>query len=127
MRMSLVEALRLKDQMPKGLFRGVEKRAADEIWLCAIEAAEQYHGIPRKEQRMNYEEFRKYLKEECMKETLYKDSEGRDILVIDVLSAFQMVWQAQQKEQDRCCRIIYGMAGSDNVAQRTVDAIRGKE
>lgn len=30
-------------------------------------------------------------------------------------------------EQDRCCRIIYGMAGSDNVAQRTVDAIRGKE
>ena len=30
-------------------------------------------------------------------------------------------------EQDRCCRIIYGMAGSDNVAKRTVDAIRGKE
>ena len=30
-------------------------------------------------------------------------------------------------EQDRCCRIVYGMAGSDNVAQRTVDAIRGKE
>jgi hypothetical protein len=30
-------------------------------------------------------------------------------------------------EQDRCCKIVYGMAGSDNVAQRTVDAIRGKE
>ena len=30
-------------------------------------------------------------------------------------------------EQDRCCRIIYGMAGSDNVAQRTVEKIRGKE
>ena len=30
-------------------------------------------------------------------------------------------------EQDRCCRIIFGMAGSDNVAQRTVDKIRGKE
>ena len=73
---------------------------------------------------MNFEEFRKYLTEECMKETIYTDSEGRDILVIDVLSAFQMVWQAQQKEQDRCCRIIYGMAGSNNVAQRTVDAIR---
>ena len=27
-------------------------------------------------------------------------------------------------EQDRCCKIIYSMAGSDNVAQRTVDAIR---
>lgn len=30
-------------------------------------------------------------------------------------------------EQDRCCKIVYGMAGSDNVAQRTVDAIKGKE
>lgn len=29
-------------------------------------------------------------------------------------------------EQDRCCKIVYGMAGSDNVAQRTVDAIRRK-
>jgi len=28
------------------------------------------------------------------------------------------------KEQARCCSIVYGMAGSDNVAQRTVDAIR---
>ena len=30
-------------------------------------------------------------------------------------------------EQDRCCSIVIGMAGSDNVAQRTVDAIRGKK
>ena len=29
-------------------------------------------------------------------------------------------------EQDRCCKIVYSMAGSDNVAQRTVDAIRGQ-
>ena len=36
-------------------------------------------------------------------------------------------WKAGVKsEQDRCCKIVYGMAGSDNVAQRTVDAIRGK-
>jgi hypothetical protein len=35
-------------------------------------------------------------------------------------------WKAGIKaEQDRCCKIVYGMAGSDNVAQRTVDAIRG--
>ena len=127
MKMPFDEAMRLKDRMPKGLFRGVDGQAADEIWLCAIEVAEQYHRIPRKEQGMNYEEFRKYLKEECLKETIYTDSEGRDILVIGVLNAFQMVWQAQQKEQERCCRIIFGMSGSDNVAQRTVDKIRGKE
>ena len=30
-------------------------------------------------------------------------------------------------ERDRCCKIIYGMAGSDNVAQRTVDAIRSQQ
>lgn len=36
-------------------------------------------------------------------------------------------WKAGVKhEQDRCCGIVFGMAGSDNVAQRTVDAIRGK-
>ena len=33
---------------------------------------------------------------------------------------------AVQAERDRCCRIVYGMAGSDNVAQRTVEAIRGE-
>jgi hypothetical protein len=27
-------------------------------------------------------------------------------------------------EQDRCCGLIFSWAGSDNVAQRTVDAIR---
>lgn len=29
-------------------------------------------------------------------------------------------------EQDRCCSIVIGLAGSDNVAHRTVTAIRGK-
>ena len=29
-------------------------------------------------------------------------------------------------ERDRCCSIVYGMAESDNVAQRTVEAIRGE-
>lgn len=29
-------------------------------------------------------------------------------------------------EQDRCCRLVFGHASSDNAAQRTVDAIRGK-
>ena len=36
-------------------------------------------------------------------------------------------WKAGVKaEQDHWCGIVFGMAGSDNVAQRTVDAIRGK-
>ena len=34
--------------------------------------------------------------------------------------------KVQEMEQDRCCGLIFSWAGSDNVAQRTVDAIRGK-
>jgi hypothetical protein len=34
--------------------------------------------------------------------------------------------KATQKEQDRCCAIVFGQCESDNVAQRTVNAIRGK-
>jgi len=30
------------------------------------------------------------------------------------------------KEQDRCCSIVFSQCESDNVAQRTVDAIRGE-
>lgn len=29
-------------------------------------------------------------------------------------------------ERERCCGIVYGMCESDNVAQRTVDAIRAR-
>ena len=32
-----------------------------------------------------------------------------------------------QQEQERCCAIVFGQCESDNVAQRTVNAIRGEE
>ena len=47
-----------------------------------------------------------------------------DDMYISVLYRFANIVAAA--EQDRCCKIVYGMAGSDNVAQRTVDAIRRK-
>jgi len=34
--------------------------------------------------------------------------------------------KATQQEQDRCCAIVFGQCESDNVAQRTVNSIRGK-
>ena len=34
--------------------------------------------------------------------------------------------KATQQEQDRCCAIVFGQCESDNVAQRTVNAIRDK-
>jgi len=41
--------------------------------------------------------------------------------------AFSYAWDAAVKaEQERCCKIVYGMAGSDNAAQRTVEKIRAR-
>lgn len=51
-RMSIDEAFDLKDRMPRGLFQNVEKQTADEIWLCAIEATETYHGIRERQSKV---------------------------------------------------------------------------
>jgi hypothetical protein len=32
-----------------------------------------------------------------------------------------------EAEREACCSVVYGQCGSDNVAQRTVDAIRGRK
>lgn len=34
--------------------------------------------------------------------------------------------EATRVERERCCQIVFEQAASDNAAQRTVDAIRGK-
>lgn len=38
--------------------------------------------------------------------------------------AKKLIDQAVAAEQARCCRLIFGHCGSDNVAQKTVDAIK---
>jgi hypothetical protein len=43
-----------------------------------------------------------------------------------VKSASMLTHALVLAEQDRCCGLIFSWAGSDNVAQRTVDAIRGQ-
>jgi hypothetical protein len=40
----------------------------------------------------------------------------------DEIEAFAKL--VASKEQDRCCAIVFAQCESDNVAQRTVDAIR---
>ena len=47
--------------------------------------------------RMTYEEFIDFVKSECVLETIYKDSEGRLILVIELLDAYVMVNKAKEK------------------------------
>jgi len=44
---------------------------------------------------MKYEDFEKFIREKCMYETIYDDSDGRQILVIKMLDAYGMVNKAQ--------------------------------
>jgi len=46
---------------------------------------------------MTYEEFLTFLPRKCMYETIYEDSDGRDILVIKMLDAYGMVNKAQRQ------------------------------
>jgi hypothetical protein len=48
---------------------------------------------------MKYEDFEKFIQEKCMYETMYYDSDGRQILVIKVLDAYGMVNKAQREWQ----------------------------
>ena len=45
---------------------------------------------------MTYEEFLKFVPAKCIYETLYEDTEGRPILVISMLDAYDMVDKAQR-------------------------------
>jgi hypothetical protein len=48
---------------------------------------------------MKYEDFEKFIQEKCMYETIYDDSDGRQILVIKMLDAYGMVNKAPREWQ----------------------------
>lgn len=54
---------------------------------------------------MTFEEFQRFLRDDCMYETIYKDTEGRPILVIGELEAFTMVGEAIKEEREACARL----------------------
>jgi len=47
---------------------------------------------------MTYKEFQEYVGVKCCYTAIYKDSEGREILVIPMLDAFAMLNDAPKKE-----------------------------
>ena len=51
---------------------------------------------------MTYEDFEKFVREQCMYETIYDDSDGRPILVIRLLDAYGMVNKAAAAEREAC-------------------------
>ena len=46
---------------------------------------------------MKYEDFEKFIKEKCMYDTIYDDSNGRQVLIIQMLDAYGMVNKAQRE------------------------------
>ena len=50
----------------------------------------------------NYGDFRRFIEEEVAYETIYRDTERRDILVINLLDAYYMMdkWQEYIKDKN---------------------------
>ena len=46
---------------------------------------------------MKYEDFEKFIKEKCMYDTIYDDSDGRQVLIIQMLDAYGMLSKAQRE------------------------------
>ena len=46
---------------------------------------------------MKYEDFEKFIKEKCVYETIYDDTNGRQILVVQMLDAYGMLNKAQRE------------------------------
>lgn len=49
---------------------------------------------------MKYDEFINFVCAKCVYETIYKDSEGRIILVINLLDAYEMANKLNEKNVD---------------------------
>ena len=47
---------------------------------------------------MTYEEFQEYVRAKCLYETIYSDSDGREILIIQMLDAYALVNRAPKRE-----------------------------
>jgi len=54
---------------------------------------------------MTYEDFIKFVQSKCMHETIYEDSEGRLILVIDMLGAYGMANKMVAAEREACAKV----------------------
>lgn len=49
----------------------------------------------------------------------------RERMPVEALPWVEAAWRlATEAERERCCSIVYGQCSSDNVAERTVRAIR---
>jgi hypothetical protein len=69
---------------------------------------------------MKWNEYNKLFHELELNRVAFKQLMDCDQEVLKLVNA------AIAAEREACCSIVYGQCGSDNVAQRTVDAIRAR-
>ena len=55
-----------------------------------------------------------------------KESEYYTTWTVSTPHLVELVERAAEAEREACCAIVWGLCESDNVAQRTVDAIRAR-
>ena len=67
---------------------------------------------------MNYQEFVQ-LVQHNMHETIYEDSEGRSILVIDLLDAFAFANKLIEAEREACARVAEDMSKTEANMNKT--------
>ena len=77
---------------------------------------------------MTYEEFQEFVRAKCMYETIYTDSDGREILVVKLLDAYGMVnRKAIAAEREACAKLCDELAKSRNpVHAESAIAIRAR-
>ena len=79
---------------------------------------------------MNFKDFRQHVAEDCLHETIYKDSEGREILVISTLDAYTMAWmmamKAVREEREACVKVCEEFYSIEGIAQNCAAAIRAR-
>lgn len=73
---------------------------------------------------MTYEDFETFVREQCMYETIYDDSDGRRILVMRLLDAYGMVNKAVAAEREACVEEIRYYLAHSLTAKDILNAIR---
>ena len=71
---------------------------------------------------MKYEDFEKFIKEKCMYDTIYEDSDGRQILVVQMLDAYGMVDKALRARLAQPEERLFTEAQALDIAQKLFDS-----
>ena len=71
---------------------------------------------------MKYEDFEKFVREKCMYDTIYEDSDGRQILIIQMLDAYGMVNKALRARLAQPEEKLFTEAQALDIAQKLFDS-----